>query len=152
MAAAPSCQVAVNELLWRLEVHEPEEVRDGLVGECVDRAWTSDERRCVSLAPGPAGLEECGIETAVTVVVGQRGDASELGIEDCDRFVAEFRRCASESLEPDELADTEEALAETLRMWRRLLEAPDGVRRVHATCRKLAETERAAMRRRGCEP
>lgn len=148
---APSCQVAVNELLWRLEVHDVQEVRDGLVGECVDRVWSADERRCVARAGGLPAFKECGIETDVTVVVGSRDPAGELGIADCDQFVAEFRQCASETLEPEELADTEEALAETLALWRKMLEAPDGVRRLHGLCRKLAEVERPAMTRQGCE-
>lgn len=148
----PSCQVVVNEFIWTLDLRNSDEARDGLVGECVDTPWSSEERRCVSRAEGARGLADCNVDTKVTLVVGSHGPAAEVGIEECDQLIAEFRRCASRTLPTEELADTEEALAETVAAWQRELGETDGVRKVHARCRRLAEAERAAMKRNGCDP
>lgn len=145
----PSCQVAVNEFTWPLELRNPVEVRDALVGECVDRGWSTDERRCAGKA-SRTGLAACGISSSVVLVRGQARAGKEVGIDPCDGLIADYLACIATALPVQSATDTEEALAETVARWRDQLDAPGGRRRVRTECEKLDGPMRTEMKRYGC--
>lgn len=147
----PSCAVAVNEFLWAVEVHDPIQVRDALVGECVDENWSSAERRCVAGARDPRGLRACEITSRVAIVLGTSAPGAELGIAECDELLARYRRCIIPSMLPQVAADTEEALLESLAIWREDLARPGGAERIQEICEQLARSLERPFAQQDCE-
>jgi hypothetical protein len=145
----PSCAVAVNEFLFAVEVHDPQRVRDDLVGECVDGNWTADQRRCVADATEQSGLRACSIKSRVAIVLGSSG--AEIGIAECDEVLARYRRCVLPTKEAQARRDTEEALAETVAIWRERLPRRGAAAELQATCQRLARSLARQFRAADCE-
>lgn len=147
----PSCAVAINEFLWAVEVHEPVKVRDALVGECINDSWTASERRCVAAARDAGALRGCEITSRVAIVLGSKSPGAELGIAECDELLARYRQCMIPSMLPQVKADTEEALDESLAIWRAELAKPGGPERIQTMCVKLAKSLERPMAQQDCE-
>lgn len=147
----PSCSIAVDEFLWAVEVHDSAQVRDALVGECVDHNWSSTERRCVAAARDPGALRECEITSRVAIVLGSSSPGAELGIAECDELLGRYRKCIIPSLLPQVAADTEEALTESLAMWREELAKPGGPEQIQRMCVKLAKSLERPLAQQDCE-
>ena len=152
VVAPPTCRVAVAEFTFRVDLHNATEVRDNLVGECVDRGWSMSERECVATAGSTQALSEC-VTTTTRMMVADRNREGAIGIPDCDRAIASYRRCITTALPVTLASDTQEALEITIAAWRDRLsrDGRGGWRKVQRECSSLVATLPRTLARYGCD-
>ncbi len=149
--AAPTCQLAIGEYVFRVAFHNKTEVRDSLVGECVDRGWSRTERECVASADGAVSLAEC-VTTNTRMVAANLGGEGAVGIAECDRAIANYRRCIVSVLPVTLASDTEQALDITIAAWRkRMADNENGWLEVQLECSALGTSLGPTLTRYGCQ-